>query len=153
MRALSYVPVSNTFAAGVIPGIILLILMVLLVLFKCRHIRADKKATFKERLSSFVAALPALITPIIILGGIYAGFLTPSESAAVAGVYAVAIGFFIYRELTFNNQPNGIFSIYFQQTILKKGLFRGREPRFPMDDRSNFDDRSLFFYLSIYNIY
>ena len=101
--ALTYVPVSKTFAAGVIPGIILLILMVLLVLFKCRHIRADKKATLKERLNSFVAALPALITPIIILGGIYAGFLTPSESAAVAGVYAVAIGFLIYRELTFKS--------------------------------------------------
>ena len=57
--ALTYVPVSKTFAAGVIPGIILLVLMVLLVLFKCRHIRADKKATFKERFSSFVAALPA----------------------------------------------------------------------------------------------
>merc|ERR1711991_244142 len=59
--ALTYVPVSKTFAAGVIPGVILLILMVLLVLFKCRHIRADKKSSFKERLSSFIAALPALI--------------------------------------------------------------------------------------------
>ena len=101
--ALTYVPVSKTFAAGVIPGIILLILMVLLVLFKCRHIKTDKKATFKERISSFVSALPALITPVIILGGIYAGFLTPSESAAVAGVYAVAIGFLIYKELTLSS--------------------------------------------------
>ena len=101
--ALTYVPVSKTFAAGVIPGLILLILMVLLVLFKCRHIKTDKKATFKERLSSFVAALPALITPVIILGGIYAGFLTPSESAAVAGVYAVTIGFLIYKELTLSS--------------------------------------------------
>ena len=62
--------------------------MVLLVLFKCRHIRTDEKASFKERANSFIAALPALITPVIILGGIYAGILTPSESAAVAGVYA-----------------------------------------------------------------
>ena len=37
------------------------------------------------------------------MGGIYAGFLTPSESAAIAGVYAVAIGFLIYRELTFSS--------------------------------------------------
>ena len=57
----------------------------------------------KERVSSFIAALPALITPVIILGGIYAGILTPSESAAVAGVYAVLIGFLIYRELTFSS--------------------------------------------------
>ena len=45
-------------------------------------------------------AIPALITPIIILGGIYAGLLTPSESAAVAGVWAIIMGFLIYRELT-----------------------------------------------------
>ena len=101
--ALTNVPVSKTFAAGVIPGLVLLVLMVLLVLFKCRHIRTDEKASFKERVSSFIAALPALITPVIILGGIYAGILTPSESAAVAGVYAVLIGFLIYRELTFSS--------------------------------------------------
>ena len=101
--ALTNVPVSKTFAAGVIPGLVLLVLMVLLVLFKCRHIRTDEKASLKERVSSFIAALPALITPVIILGGIYAGILTPSESAAVAGVYAVLIGFLIYRELTFSS--------------------------------------------------
>ena len=101
--ALTNVPVSKTFAAGVIPGLVLLVLMVLLVLFKCRHIRTDEKASFKERASSFIAALPALITPVIILGGIYAGILTPSESAAVAGVYAVLIGFLIYHELTFSS--------------------------------------------------
>ena len=77
--------------------------MVLLVLFKCRHIRTDEKASFKERVSSLIAASPALITPVIILGGIYAGILTPSESAAVAGIYAVLIGFLIYRELTFSS--------------------------------------------------
>ena len=87
--ALTYVPVSKTFAAGVIPGLILLVLMILLVLFKCRHIKTDKKASFKERINSFISALPALITPIIILGGIYAGFLTPSESAAVSGIMTI----------------------------------------------------------------
>jgi C4-dicarboxylate transporter DctM subunit len=98
--ALTNVPVSKTFAAGVIPGLILLVLMILLVLFKCRHIRTSNAASYKERVKAFLSALPALITPVIILGGIYAGILTPSESAAIAGVYAVLIGFLIYRELT-----------------------------------------------------
>ena len=104
--ALTNVPVSKTFAAGVIPGLILLVLMVLLVLFKCRHIRTSNAASYKERGKAFLSALPALITPVIILGGIYAGILTPSESAAIAGVYAVLIGFFIYRELTFSGLKN-----------------------------------------------
>ena len=85
-----------------IPGIILLILMVLLVLFKCRHIRADKKATFKERLSSFIAASPALITPIIILGGIYVSFLTHQNQQLLLSL-CCCNRFFIYRELTLSS--------------------------------------------------
>ena len=99
--ALTNVPVSQTFAAGIIPGIILLFLMIAVVLIKCRNVKRLKKATSREKFTSFFKALPALVTPFIILGGIYAGLLTPSESAAVAGVWAALIGFVIYRELTF----------------------------------------------------
>ena len=74
--------------------------MVLVVLVKCRNIRNPEPASPAERWQSFLGALPGLFTPIIILGGIYAGLLTPSESAAVAGVWAMFMGFFIYRELT-----------------------------------------------------
>ena len=98
--ALTNVPVSQTFAAGVIPGLILLFLMIVVVLIKCRNIRNPAPASNVERWQSFFGAIPGLITPIIILGGIYAGLLTPSESAAVAGVWAMIMGFFIYRELT-----------------------------------------------------
>ena len=99
--ALTNVPVSQTFAAGLIPGLILLAFMVIVVLIKCRNIRNPQPASAAERWGSFLGALPGLLTPIIILGGIYAGLLTPSESAAVAGVWAIVMGFFIYRELTF----------------------------------------------------
>ena len=98
--ALTNVPVSQTFAAGMVPGLTLLCLMVLVVLVKCRNIRNPEPASSAERWQSFLGALPGLFTPIIILGGIYAGLLTPSESAAVAGVWAIFMGFFIYRELT-----------------------------------------------------
>ena len=101
--ALTNVPVSITFAAGVIPGCILLGLMVLVVLFKCRDIRNSLPATRAEKWTAFRQALPALMTPLIILGGIYAGILTPSESAAVAGIWAIIMGFVIYRELTFTS--------------------------------------------------
>ena len=101
--ALTNVPVSQTFAAGVIPGIILLLFMIILVIIKCRNIRNPVAATNKEKLIAGVKAFPALFTPIIILGGIYAGLLTPSESAAVAGVWAIIMGFTIYRELTLSS--------------------------------------------------
>ncbi len=98
--ALSDVPVSRTFAAGFVPGFILIVLLGTLVTWKCRHLRNLNKATAKERLSAFWAAVPGLFTPVIILGGIYTGLLTPSESAAIAGVWAIFIGAVFYREIT-----------------------------------------------------
>ena len=106
--ALTNVPVSGTFAAGVIPGMILLVLMALVTMWKCRHIRSAHPATSAERAAALWQALPGLITPVIILGGIYAGLLTPSESAAVAGVWAILIGFTVYRELTFTAVIEGL---------------------------------------------
>jgi len=100
--ALTNVPVSQTFAAGVVPGFILLLFMIIIVIVKCRNIRGTSKASAAERWQAGKNALPALITPGIILGGIYAGLLTPSESAAIAGLWALFMGFAIYRELTFS---------------------------------------------------
>ena len=99
--ALTNVPVSQTFAAGVVPGFILLLFMIIIVIVKCRNIPGTSKASAAERWQAGKNALPALITPGIILGGIYAGLLTPSESAAIAGLWALFMGFAIYRELTF----------------------------------------------------
>ena len=100
--ALTNVPVSQTFAAGVVPGFILLLFMIIIVIAKCRTIPGTSKASAAERWQAGKNALPALITPGIILGGIYAGLLTPSESAAIAGLWALFMGFAIYRELTFS---------------------------------------------------
>ncbi len=98
--ALTDVPVSRTFAAGFVPGLVLLVLLSIVVTWRCRHLRNAERATTGERFSAFLAAVPGLFTPVIILGGIYAGLLTPSESAAVAGVWAMLIGVLVYRELT-----------------------------------------------------
>ncbi len=117
--ALTNVPVSQTFSAGVIPGIVLLILMIILVAVKCKDIRSKRVATLREKLASGVNAVPALFTPIIILGGIYAGLLTPSESAAMAGVWAIFMGFFIYRELTMTS----LFSCLKETAIITAVIF------------------------------
>jgi tripartite ATP-independent transporter DctM subunit len=59
--------------------------------------------TIREGISSTSRALPALIFPVIILGGIYGGIMTPTEAAAVAAIYAIPVGFLIYRGLTVTN--------------------------------------------------
>jgi len=92
--------VAQAFAAGIIPAFVFGALLILVVIFKCRHMEKTPRATFRRFLRSIYSAAPALITPVLILGGIYSGLLTPTESAAVAGIWAVAVGFLLYRELT-----------------------------------------------------
>ena len=90
--ALTDVPVSKTFAAGILPGLVLMGLLSLVVIWKCRRLKVSERASSKDKLKAFWEALPGLFTPIIILGGIYSGLFTPSESAAVAGLWGIVIG-------------------------------------------------------------
>jgi len=91
--------VDKAFAAGVVPGFLFGGLLILVVMWKCRHMEKSKRAGLNEFLRSVYAAIPGLLTPVIILGGIYSGTFTPTESAAVAGIWAIVAGFLIYREL------------------------------------------------------
>ncbi|WMI80260.1 TRAP transporter large permease [Anaerotignum sp. MB30-C6] len=98
--------ISNLFLAGFMPGI----LIGLALIFFC-YVYAKKQGwkgdetvyTTREKLTAVWDAKWALINPIIILGGIYAGIFTPTEAAAVAAVYAFICGVFIHKELDFKN--------------------------------------------------
>jgi C4-dicarboxylate transporter, DctM subunit len=99
--ALTFVPVSKTFAAGIFPGFVFMALLMVYVVWRCRHMERPDRATIQQRWQALVSAAPGLVTPVLILGGIYMGLLTPSESAAVASGWAIIVGFLVYRELTF----------------------------------------------------
>ncbi|GAA1857535.1 TRAP transporter large permease [Brevibacterium marinum] len=60
---------------------------------------------FGEFLTALIKAIPGLLIPVIILGGIYGGIFTPTEAGAVASVFALAVGVFVYRELTWTTLP------------------------------------------------
>ena len=84
-------------------GIVIMLVLIAEVIFfahKEEWPKIQVKRTKKEIVHIFLDAIPALLTPIIILGGIYSGLLTATESAAVACVWAFIAGTFIYRELT-----------------------------------------------------
>ena len=102
-----YGVVSNTsigalFVAGIIPGILIgVVLMVVNYGFARKYgYGGDSKASFREFLHELKDSIWALLVPVIILGGIYGGIFTPTESAVVAVVYTLLIGFFVYKELT-----------------------------------------------------
>ncbi len=93
--------VGTLFAAGVIPGIIVslcLIIVVFIISLK-RGYRGEKFGTFKEIATAFKDALWGILTPVIILVGIYGGIFTPTDTAAVAVCYGLFVGVFIYRTL------------------------------------------------------
>lgn len=100
--------VGDMFKSGMGIGImIMLTLMVVVLIFaqKEKWPKADFKITPGEFVMNLLKAIPALMLPIIILGGIYSGLLTPTESASVAVVWALIAGLFIYRELKFSDLP------------------------------------------------
>mgnify|MGYP001281081787 CR=1 FL=1 len=100
------VSIGAMFLAGIIPGIILGV-----ALMVSSYVTAKKNGyqgtgevpTFKDVLNALNDAKLALLIPIIILGGIYAGIFSPTESAAVASVYALFIGVFVYKELSWKS--------------------------------------------------
>ncbi|MBV1788260.1 TRAP transporter large permease [Marinobacterium sp. D7] len=97
--------VAACFLATIGPGILLIILLCLMNWWKMRHHPdpAAETLSFNKRMEHIGQtgwkALPALVLPIIILGGIYGGVFTPTEAAAIAVVYSIPVGLFVYREL------------------------------------------------------
>jgi len=99
--------VAACFLATVIPGILTTILMCIVNWFEVKKIgtvKTEPNIPFDEKLKVIGKATKhgmwSLLMPVIILGGIYGGITTPTESAAIAVAYAIVVGFLIHRELT-----------------------------------------------------
>lgn len=97
------VSIGDLFLNGLVPGLLITLgLMGLNYFISLRKgYAAEKPATLREIYAAFKASLVALAMPLIILGGIYTGAFTPTESAAAASVYGLLVGMFIYRNITF----------------------------------------------------
>ncbi|PTM98930.1 TRAP transporter large permease [Mycoplana dimorpha] len=96
--------VAACFAASIVPGIML---MIGLMLFnrgqigrRIHELHDERKLTGTEKRRIALRTLPALSLPVIIIGGIYGGYFTPTEAAAFAVIAAVCIGLFVYRDMS-----------------------------------------------------
>ena len=95
------VSVAKLLMAGLIPGTICGVALCIYAYYHAKKMNYPKEDSFsfKRFLSSFKDAIWALIMPLIILGGIYGGFFTPTESAVIAVFYGVLVCLFIYKEI------------------------------------------------------
>lgn len=94
--------VSKLFLSGVAPGVLMglgLAVVSVLQAYKKNYPRGDDFSLLKV-LKSFLASLWGLLTPVIILGGIFSGIFTPSEAAVVAVIYAAFVAVFVYQDLS-----------------------------------------------------
>lgn len=94
--------VGTLFAAGVLPGILVagLLCVAVYLISRKRGYRGEARGSGKEVFAAFKDALWGIFTPVIILGGIYAGIFTPTEAAAVAIFYGLFVGIFVYKSMT-----------------------------------------------------
>ena len=104
---ISNVSVAALFFVGIIPGILVGLAMMLIVAYhgKKRNFPKNEKVKTKEVYKLFIKSFPALLTPLIIIGGIVTGLYTPTEAAGFACIYAFLIGFFVYKTLTIKILP------------------------------------------------
>lgn len=99
--AIAGVSIGKIFMAGIVPGLLMgaALIIASLLMVKKMDIEPQPKASFKEKMTALKDAFWGLMMPVIILGGIYGGFFTPTEAAAVAAVYGILVGMFVYRKL------------------------------------------------------
>ena len=100
--------VAALFIGGMIPGILIGLTMMLIVcvIGRKRNFPKYERAGFRKVWGLFRQSFPALLTPVIIVGGITTGWYTPTEAAAFASVYALLISLFFYRTLTLRDLPD-----------------------------------------------
>jgi len=94
--------VNKLFQAGFLPGFIMGGILIAISIFQAYKNNYPKGKSFDIRnvMRTFLKAIPGILMPCIILGGIFSGYFTPSEAAAVAVIYALIVSTFVYRDMT-----------------------------------------------------
>ena len=96
--------IGMLFLAGVFPGLLILLMFSTYCYFysKTKNVGTLPRATWPERMTAIKDGLPVMGFPVIIVGGIYAGYFSPTEAAAASVFYALFLETIVYKSLTFN---------------------------------------------------
>ncbi len=93
--------IGKLFIAGILPGVLIGSMLMLVAYIGAKRLgfKTTKPASWKERWEKFKEAFWALMTIVIIIGGIYGGIFTPTEAAAVSAIWALFVSIFIYKDI------------------------------------------------------
>ncbi|WHH59230.1 TRAP transporter large permease [Petroclostridium sp. X23] len=99
--------IASLFLAGIVPGVLvgLSMMAVVYIISLKKGFPRYERASVKKFLKLFYESFPALLTPVIIIGGIITGWYTPTEAAAFASLYAFIVSMFFYKTLKFRDIP------------------------------------------------
>lgn len=94
--------IGKLFAAGMLPGLLVMLLFTAYIMFYTLRYKQGRvpKSSWNDRWHLTFKALPGVFLPVFILGGIYAGIMSPTESAAFAVIYAILVSAVVYREMS-----------------------------------------------------
>ncbi len=106
------VSIGGLFLAGVVPGMLIAVSQMVAVYFyaKIYNYPIYDRSTLKELAAAIVYAIPPLMTPVIIVGGIVGGYFTPTEASVVAVLYSLFLGAVFYRTVGLGNVPSILFN-------------------------------------------
>lgn len=115
------VSVGDLFIAGIIPGIVLSIFYLVYIIFyvKKNNIIESNSLEIPSFVESLKESILALGVPVLVIGGIYSGLFTPTESAAIAAIYAVIVSVFVYKDITIKE----LFEISISSGLLTAKIF------------------------------
>ena len=109
---LTQTSVNALFAAGTVPGLLLGLAFMLWSSYVCKKegYTVTPKASWAERWEGFKDAFWSLLTPVIVIGGMFAGLFTATEAAAVASFYVFILGLFVFKTLKLKDLPSIIWN-------------------------------------------
>ncbi len=115
------VSIAELFLSGVVPGLVLAAAFMVVSVWKGISTGCDPGGARPSRgevVHALRDSIPALLMPVVILGGIYSGIFTPTEAASVAVVYGLVIGLVIYREITIGDLPRLVLDAFITSAVV-----------------------------------